>query len=191
MKSVQRQGVIRIRDVKEMGIHPETVRRLYAKGLLIRTGRGLYTPADAEVTMHHSLVEAAKRVPGGVVCLLSALAFHDIGTQLPHEVWLALDRTARRPRVDYPPLRVVRFSGQALMEGIEEHVLEGAKVRIYSLAKTVVDCFKYRNKLGLDVALEALRECWRGQKCTTDDLAHFARLCRVWNVMRPYLETVV
>jgi predicted transcriptional regulator of viral defense system len=191
LKIAKKQGVLRIRDITKMGIHPELVRRLYAKGLLIRTGRGLYTPADADLTVHHSLVEAAKRVPHGIVCLLSALSFHGLGTQMPHEVWLALDRSARRPRVDYPPLRIVRFSGRALSEGVEEHLLEGVPVQIYCPSKTVVDCFKYRNKIGLDVALEALRECWRERRCTANDLVTYANVCRVWHVMRPYLESVV
>ena len=183
-------GVLRLRDVTALGIHPEYVRRLTAAGQLIRTGRGLYVLPDADLTESHSLVEAAKRVPEGVVCLLSALQFHDIGTQMPRQVWLALDYKARRPRIDYPPLRIVRFSGEALNTGIERHTIEGVQVRIYDPGKTIADCFKYRNKIGLDVALEALREGWRARLFTMDKLWRYAAVCRVANVMRPYLEAV-
>jgi predicted transcriptional regulator of viral defense system len=182
------RGVLRLRDVTAIGIHPEYVRRLEGDGRLIRSGRGLYMLAEADVTEHHSLVEAARRVPEGVVCLLSALLLHQIGTQMPQQVWLAIDVKARRPRVDHPPLRIVRFSGDALREGIEVRRIEGTQVRVYGPAKTVADCFKYRNKIGLDVALEALREGWRARRFTMDELWRFAKTCRVANVMRPYLE---
>ena len=182
------QGVLRLRDATALGIHPEYVRRLAADGRLIRSGRGLYMLAEADVTEHHSLVEAARRVPEGIVCLLSALQFHQVGTQMPHQVWLAIDVKARLPRVDHPPLRIVRFSGDALRTGIEVRRIEGTQVRVYGPAKTVADCFKYRNKIGIDVALEALREGWRERRFTMDDLWRFAKICRVANVMRPYLE---
>lgn len=181
-------GVLRVRDLTSRGIHPEYLRRLCRQGLMVRTGRGLYMTADAAISAHHSLAQAAKRVPHGIVCLLSALRFHDIGTQSPHEVWMALERTAARPRIDYPPLRIVRFSAGALTEGVEEHVIEGVPVKVTSPARTVADCFKYRNKIGLDVALEALKECRASRRCGIDDLWHHAKLCRVANVMRPYLE---
>jgi len=181
-------GVLRIRDLTSHGIHPEYLRRLCRKGLLTRTGRGLYVAADAEISVHHGLAQVGKRVPHGVICLLSALQFHELGTQSPFEVWMALDRRAARPRMDYPPLRVVRFSGEALAEGIEEYTIEGVRVRVYGPAKTVADCFKYRNKIGLDVALEALRDCREQKKCNNDDLWRYAKICRVANVMRPYLE---
>jgi predicted transcriptional regulator of viral defense system len=129
-------------------------------------------------------------VPHGVVCLLSALRFHRLTTQAPFEVWLAIDRKARRPRVKHPPLRVVRFSGPALTEGVEEHTLEGVPVRVTTPARTVVDCFAYRNKVGLDVALEALRDCRRQRKATMDELHRAARVRRMANVMRPYLESL-
>lgn len=190
LKLARQMGVLRVRDLTSRGIHPEYLRRLCRQGLLTRAGRGLYVAADAEISVHHGLVQAGKRVPHGVICLLSALQFHELGTQSPHEVWMALDRRAARPRMDYPPLRIVRFSGQALTEGIEEHKIEGVRVRVYSPAKTVADCFKYRNKIGLDVALEALRECWRTRRCTMDGLWRYAKVCRVQNVMRPYLEAM-
>ncbi|MHB8623505.1 MAG: type IV toxin-antitoxin system AbiEi family antitoxin domain-containing protein [Sulfuricaulis sp.] len=178
----------RVRDLTSRGIHPEYLRRLCRQGLLMRAGRGLYIAVDAEISVHHGLVQASKRVPHGVICLLSALQFHELGTQSPHEVWLALDRRAAHPRLNYPPLRIVRFSGQALTAGIEEHKIEGIRVRVTSPAKTVVDCFKYRNKIGLDVALEALKDCREQKQCNNDDLWHYAKICRVANVMRPYLE---
>jgi predicted transcriptional regulator of viral defense system len=184
-------GVLRVSDLTARGIHPEYLRRLHCRGILRRAGRGLYVLANADVSEHHVLAQTAKRVPRGVFCLLTALQFHGIGTQVPFQVWIALDRRAARPRVDYPPLRVVRFSGKALTEGVEGHEVEGVSIKVYGLAKTVADCFKYRNKIGLDVALEALRDCRRQRKCTNDDLWHYAITCRVGNVMKPYLEATV
>jgi predicted transcriptional regulator of viral defense system len=136
------------------------------------------------------MAEACKRVPGGVVCLLSALQFHDLTTQLPFEVWLALDVKARKPAVEFPPLRIVRFSAEALSKGIETHRVEGVTVRVYNVPKTVADCFKYRNKIGLDVALEALRECRRKRLATIDELWRYAKICRVSKVMQPYLQAM-
>lgn len=146
--------------------------------------------ADAEPGEHHTIAEACKRVPHGVVCLLSALRLHDLTTQLPHEVWIAVDRKARKPSVDYPPLRVVRFSGDALSQYVEERTIEGVEVAVYSPAKTVADCFKYRNKIGLDVAIESLRDCWRKKKATMDMIWKAAEVCRVGRVMRPYVESL-
>ena len=163
---------------------------MLAEGLLERPGRGIYVAAGRKPTPNHSLAETAKRVPHGVVCLLSALQFHELTSQAPFEVWLAIGAKARRPKVDYPPLRIVRFSGAALEQGIVPHPFEGVTVNVYSPAKTVADCFKYRNKLGLDVALEALRDCWKKRRATMDELWQVARICRVANVMRPYLESL-
>lgn len=191
MAMARERGVLRIRDLSQQGIHPEYLRRLCAKGMLVRSGRGLYVPADADVTAYHTLAQASRWIPHGVLCLLSALRFHDLGTQSPFDVWVALDRMAARPRIDYPPLRIMRFSGKALTEGVEEYQIEGVPVKVYNPAKTVADCFKYRNKIGLDVALEALRDCLRTRKCTVDDLWHYAKICRVAKVMKPYLEAIV
>jgi predicted transcriptional regulator of viral defense system len=190
LELAREKGVLRLREVTALGIHAEYVRRLVAAGKLVREGRGLYMLPDADLTESHSLVEVAKRVPEGVVCLLSALEFHGIGTQIPHHVWLALPNKARRPQIQYPPLRTVRFSGEALRAGIEVHTIEGVPVRIYDPGKTIADCFKYRNKIGLDVALEALREGWRDRRFTMDELWRYAAVCRVANVMRPYLESL-
>jgi len=184
------RGIIRIQDLEEKGLHPEHLRRLVKQGQLIRAGRGMYMTPSAELSPAHTLALAAKWVPHGVVCLLSALSFHHIGTQVPSEVWIALERKKAKPRIDYPPLRIMRFSGRPLTEGIEEHRIEGVTVKIYVPPKTVADCFKYRNKIGLDVAIEALRECLRQRKCSNDDLWHYGRVCRIWNVMRPYMEVM-
>jgi predicted transcriptional regulator of viral defense system len=160
------------------------------EGAIRRLGRGLYIGSNAHLTEHHELAEAAKRVPHAVVCLLSALQFHHLTTQAPREVWIAIDQKARRARVERPRLRIVHFSGQALSAGVEEHAIEGVPVRVYNPAKTVADCFKFRNKIGIDVALEALRDYRRTRKGTSDDLWRFAKICRVANVMRPYLEAI-
>jgi predicted transcriptional regulator of viral defense system len=187
---VKKAGVFRPRDLDSHGIPREYLMRLCRRGLVQRVGRGLYTLADADVSEHNSLAEACKKIPHGVVCLLSALRFHGLTTQAPFEIWMAIDVKARKPKGDGTPLHIVRFSGEALRSGIEEHVIQGVTVRVYDPAKTVADCFKYRNKIGLDVALEALRECWRVRRCTMDEIWHSSKLCRVANVMRPYLESL-
>lgn len=184
-------GVIRARDLAPYGIPRTYLTRLCQAGKLQRLGRGLYMLADAQVTTNHSLAEAAKRVPHGVICLLSALRFHGVTTQAPFEVWIAIDNKARAPAPQETPLRIVRFSGEALTSGIETHMIDGIPTQVYCLAKTVADCFKYRNKIGLDVAIEALKESWRERKCTMDELWHYAAICRVTNVIRPYLESLV
>jgi predicted transcriptional regulator of viral defense system len=186
----KRKGILRVKDLQETRIHPEYLRRLYEKGTLVRIGRGLYMPADAQLSANTCLAQTSRRVPHGIICLLSALRFHEIGTANPFEVWIALDQDVRRPQVEYPPLRIVRFSGKALTEGVERHHIESVQVKIYKPAKTVADCFKYRNKIGLDVAIEALRDCLRTKKCTREQLWLYARVCRVTEVMRPYLEAV-
>jgi predicted transcriptional regulator of viral defense system len=192
LQQARQHGILRVRDLTARRLHPENLRRLCERGLLTRIGRGMYAPVEAEPTEQRTLAEACKLVPHGVVCLLSALQFHGLTTQLPFEVWLAVDgavdrRTRRR---DWPPLHLVRFSGDAFTTGIQEQRVEGVAVSVYSPAKTVADCFKYRGKIGQDVALEALRDCWRKRKATMDDLWRAARVCRVANVMRPYLESL-
>jgi predicted transcriptional regulator of viral defense system len=182
--------VVRPRDVASLGISRTALARLVEGGVVERVARGLYVPTAAKVTEHHSLVESAKRVPKGIVCLLSALQFHGLTTQSPHEVWLAIDVKARKPASEWPPRRIVRFSGRALTFGVESHVIEGVDVRVTSKEKTVADCFKYRNKIGLDVALEALREYLRGKRRSIDALMRAAEACRVANVLRPYLEAL-
>ncbi|MBN1773513.1 MAG: type IV toxin-antitoxin system AbiEi family antitoxin domain-containing protein [Deltaproteobacteria bacterium] len=183
----RRHGILRPRDLVAVDAPRSYLQRMVARGVLERTARGLYRLAGHEAAEHHSTAEACKRVPHGVVCLLSALRFHDLTTQAPFEVWMAIDVKARAPVAGYPPLRIVRMSGEARSAGIEEHRVEGVAVRVYSTAKTVADCFKYRNKIGLDVAVEALRD-YRRARGSMNDLWRFARTCRVANVMRPYLE---
>ncbi len=190
LELARQAGVLRPRDLDTEGIPREYLRRLLAEGLLEHPGRGIYIAAGLKPTPNHGLAEACKRVPRGVVCLLSALQFHELTTQAPFEVWLAIGEKARLPKVDYPPLRVVRFSGPALEDGIGEDRIEGVTVKVYCAATTVADCYKYRNKIGLEVALEALRDCWRKRMATMDELWQAAKTCRVANVMRPYLESI-
>lgn len=187
----RRMGIVTPQDVDKAGIHSQTLTRLVQDRVLERIERGRYRLREGDVSEHHGLVAAAAAVPRGVICLLSALAFHEVGTQLPHRVWLAIERRARRPEIDWPPLEVVRFSGPAFTEGVESHTLEGREVRIYGVAKTLADAFKYRYKIGLDVALEALEQAWRERRTTIDEIEHYARTCRVDRVMRPYLESLV
>lgn len=187
---VKKAGILRPRDLRSHGIPRLYLRIAAEKGLVMRVGRGLYVARGSRPTQHHSLAQASKRVPHGIVCLLSALRFHDLTTQSPFQVWLAISDKARLPKTDSPPLRTVRFSQKTLAYGVQEHRIEGVSVRIFSPAKTVADCFKYRNKIGLDVAIEALRECTRKRRATSDELWQAAKVCRVANVMRPYLESL-
>ena len=191
LKLARSSGIVSSKEVRALGIHHEYLRQMCSRGELVRVGRGLYSLPDADITIHHGLAQAGKTVPRGVVCLLSALRFHEIGTQEPHEVWIAIDRRAARPRAAHLRMRIVRFSGQALIEGIDEHIVEGVRVQIYNPAKTVADCFKYRNKIGLEVALESLREVIRLRTCTIDELWSYAKVNRVAEVMRPYMEATV
>jgi predicted transcriptional regulator of viral defense system len=190
LELVPKAGIIRAKDVEEKGIHRQYLKRLEQQGLLVRSGRGIYTFVDAEITASHTLAETGLRVPHGVICLLSALSFYELTTQTPFEVWLAINQKARPPKDKLLPMRIVYMSGEALEAGIEEHQIEGVSVRVYCLAKTIADCFKFRNKIGLDVAIEALRDCWREQRCTMDEIWHYAKICRVQNVIRPYLESL-
>lgn len=185
------RGMARLSEFLDAGIARETVSRLARDGEIIRLTRGLYQLPNAEFDANHSLAEVAKLVPKGVVCLLSATQIHRLTVHTPSAVWLAIERTARKPRIDYPPLRIVRFSGAAFTMGVEEHEIEGVPVRIYDPAKTVVDCFRYRVKIGLDVALEALREGLRQRRCKSDDLYRYAQATRTWSVMRPYMEAML
>lgn len=191
LRLARRRETLTASEAARSGIHSQQLSRLVRDGVLERIARGQYRLSERPVTEHHGLAVAARAVPHGVICLISALSFHGIGTQLPFEVWMAIDRRARRPSLGYPRLRVVRFSGPALAAGVETHRIEGQSVRVYSVAKTLADCFKYRNKIGLDVALEALREAWRERRVRLDDLDRFARICRVDRVMSPYIEALV
>jgi predicted transcriptional regulator of viral defense system len=185
-----RRPLLRARELTEQGLPTVVLSRLVAAGKLERIARGVYTLPGRALSEHRSLAEVSLRVPRGVVCLLSALRVHGIGTQAPFEVWMAIPHHSPTPRLDQPALRVVRMSGAALTEGIEAVEIDGLKVPVFNAAKTVADCFKYRNKIGLDVALEALRDGWSQRKLAMDALWHYARVDRVANVMRPYLESV-
>ncbi len=191
LRVARRRPFFTAADAARTHVHSQELTRLVREGVLERVARGTYRLADRPITEHHALALASVAVPGSVVCLLSALNFHGIGTQAPHEVWLAIDRRSRLPAVSYPPLRIARFSGRAFREGIEQHELEGRRVRIYNIPKTLADLFKYRGKIGLDVAMEALREVWRERRTTMDEIDRYARICRVERVMRPYLESLV
>lgn len=181
-------GTLRTVEAIRKGIHPRTLYQMRESGELEQLARGLYRLAELPPMSEPDLATVAKRAPQGVVCLVSALAYHELTTQIPHAVHLALPRTARRPILKHPPLQVFRFSREAFEAGIESHTIDGVPVRIYNPEKTLADCFKYRNKIGLDVALEALRTYRRKRRPRLQDVLKFARVCRVEKVIRPYLE---
>jgi predicted transcriptional regulator of viral defense system len=183
--------MLRLKEFAAAGIGPETLARLVRDGTVERSARGLYQRADSEFDAAHSLAAAATLVPKGVICLISALQFHEMTLQMPSSVWMAIDRTAWLPRIARPRMKFVRFSGEALTNGVTRHHIEGVDVPITSPARTIVDCFRYRSKVGLDVAMEGLREGLRNRLCTPDELWQFAQKGRIWSVMRPYVETMV
>lgn len=185
-----KKQIIRSRDAYTLGIPRSYLPRLVRKGLLTKVGRGLYRSKTSPVTEHFSLIEASYKVPKGVICLLSALRFHKFTTQSPHEVWMAIGIKAWAPRITSPPIRFVRMSGKALHSGMKEYPVRGGSLKVYTPAKTVVDCFKFRNKIGIDVAMEALKECHHLKKAATDELWAAAKICRVANVMKPYMESL-
>ena len=190
LELVRKAGVLRPRDLESYGIPRTALYRLEQQGQVRRISRGIYELAESDPTEHIDLMEVCKRVPQGVVCLISALNFHGMTTQMPYEVWLAIDVKAHKPKLDRRAVRFVRFSGDALSCGIETHDIQGVQVRITSPAKTVADCFKYRNKVGTDIAAEALKEFLRKRKGKRDELWRAAEICRVTNVMRPYIEAI-
>ncbi len=184
-------GPMRGIELSAAGIHPETLTRMLKDQTLTRITRGLYQLADAEVTAQHDLAEVAKLVPKGVICLVSALQFHELTLQMPGRIWLAIGSKARKPKFDHPPTRVVRFGSRALSLGVQTHVVDGVSVPISDPAKTVVDCFRFRQHVGLDVALEGLHNVVRSGKAKPAQIVDYARDTRIWSVLRPYLETVV
>ncbi|WP_313460651.1 type IV toxin-antitoxin system AbiEi family antitoxin domain-containing protein [Stenotrophomonas sp.] len=185
-----RCGLIRPRDLDALGLPTVALTRLARQGLLARVGRGLYALPDRVISEHGALAEVARKQPRAIVCLLSALRVHELTTQSPFEVWIGIPNNARTPKMDYPPLRVVRFSAPGLTEGVDQHQIDGVPVQVTNVPRTVADCFKFRNKIGLDVALEALQETWRAKRASMDDLWRYATLGRVANVMRPYMESL-
>lgn len=187
---VRQKGILRPSDLDEMGVPRVYLTRLTASGQLKKAGRGLYRLPESPLSEHESLVAVAIRVPQAVFCLLTALQFHELTTQLPRQIWIAMLRGSHTPRIDYPPVKMIQFSGEAYAQGIEVHERDQVTLRVYGIAKTIADCFKHRNKIGLDVALEALKDARSRKKVSADDLWRYAKICRVANVMRPYLEAV-
>lgn len=190
LRLAEAQPAVSARELSEAGVPQRVLSRMAARGHVRRVGRGLYASVEASPSAHQSVIEVTKRAPKAVVCLLSALEIHEVGVQAPFEVWIALPAGTHAPRSVGTALRVTRLSGAAFTEGIETVMLDGAPVRVYSLAKTITDCFKLRNKVGLEVALEALREGWKQRKVTMDELQRYAEVNRMTNVMRPYLEAL-
>jgi predicted transcriptional regulator of viral defense system len=187
---VGRRGLLRASDLDAIDAPRIVLTRLNAAGLLERVGRGLYRLPGAQVSESESLGTVAAKVPQAVFCLLTALQFHELTTQLPRQVWIAMPRGSHPPRIDYPPIKMVQFTGEAYSEGVEEVERDGVKLKVYGVAKTVADCFKHRNRIGLDVALEALKDARSRNKASVDEIWRYAKVCRVANVMRPYLESI-
>lgn len=190
LRLLKRRGMVRSAEMQTQGITAATAARLVRDGRIVRLSRGLYQLPDAPMDAHHALAEAAKRVPRGVICLMSALAFHDLTDQLPPKVWVALGRKDWTPRVEYPPLRIARFSERELGHGIETHKIEGVPVRITSIAKTLVDTFRYRRDIGVSVCIESLRQALKTRKATPAEISQQAVESGVWKAMQPYLEAL-
>lgn len=182
--------VLRSTELSDRGIPRVVLTRLTRVGKLVRIGRGLYALPNRPISENESLLEVATRSSQGVFCLLTALRFHKLTTQSPFEIWLAIPNKAQPPKIDSLNLRIIRLSKEALKEGIETHVQDGVSLRVYCIAKTIADCFKFRNKIGLDVALEALQEAWRGKRVQMDELWYYARICKVEKIIRPYIESL-
>lgn len=190
LKLASQKGLLRASDLDAIGAPRVVLTRLSAAGLLDKVGRGLYRLPGHPGSEHESLATVATKVPQAVFCLLTALQFHELTTQLPRQVWIAMPRGSHVPRLDYPPVRMVQMTDEVYAAGIETALRDGVALRVYGVAKTVADCFKHRNKIGLDVALEALKEARAKRRASADELWHFAKICRVANVMRPYLEAL-
>ncbi len=188
---VQKQTLVRSREFKGLSMSRSHLWNLAKAGKIERVGRGLYRAKEAPISTNETLLEVAKRVPLGVLCLSSALRFHELTTENPFEVWLAIERGAWSPKLDYPPVRVVHFSEAAFKFGIETHSVDGGTLRVYGPAKTVADCFKFRSKIGMETAIQALRSAYREKKATMDELWRAAKVCRVVNVMQPYMESLI
>ena len=190
LRLARKKVLLRPGDLAAPGIPRVYLTRLTASGHLAKTGRGLYRLADTTLSEHESLAIVAARVPQAVFCLLSALQFHALTTQLPRQVWIALPQGSHAPKIDYPPVKLIQYSGDAFTQGIETHRIDRVDLRVYSVAKTIADCFKHRNKIGIDVALEALKDARAQKKASAGALWRYAKICRVANVMRPYLEAI-
>ena len=184
-------GLLRMSDAVRAGIHRDTLRVVVERGDLEKLSRGLYRLIDSRTPSHPDLAAVAVKVPQGVICLISALAYHELTTQIPHEVYLAIDRNSEPPRIEFPPVRTFRFSGAAFTEGVERHKVDSVTLRVYSREKTIADCFKFRNKIGLDTCVEALRRYRESRGFNPDVLLRYAAICRVKQVMRPYIEAML
>lgn len=186
----QNQGTLKTTQAIRLGIQPRTLYQMREAGTLVRESRGIYRLADSPVWSNPDLALVALRIPKGVICLISALNFHRLTTQIPHQVDVALPQYSEKPRLKYPPVRFVWMSKAAFSSGIEQNDLEGVRIRVYSVPKAIADCFKFRNKIGLDVALEALRESLGQKRCSVDEILAFARIDRIEKIIRPYLEAL-
>ena len=184
-------GTMRTAQAIRLGVHPRTLYEMRDAGILDRLGRGVYRLSELPVLSDPDLATVALKIPHGVICLISALAFHEITTLIPHEIYLAVRRGTTRPRLDHPPLRIFWFTGKAFTDGIETHVRDEVSLRVYSPEKTLADCFKYRNKIGIDTAIEALKLYQQRKPVRVDDLLRAARVCRVLKVMKPYMEVLL
>jgi predicted transcriptional regulator of viral defense system len=187
---VYSKGVLRPSDLDAIAVPRVVLTRMVANGLLDKVSRGLYRLPEAQTTEHESLVTVATKVPQAVFCLLTALQFHELTTQLPRQIWIAMPRGSHTPKIDYPPLKMVQFATESFAEGVDIFERDQVKLPVYSVAKTIADCFKHRNKIGLDVALEALKDARERKMASAEDLWRYAKICRVANVMRPYLEAI-
>ena len=185
------KGLIRSNELVRLGATPTTIARLVEQGQLERVARGIYMKADREPSDLDNLVEVSLRVPKSIFCLLTALSLHGVTTEMPHEAWIGLEYGGKKPRFDFPPVRIIKFSGEAFTYGVETKIISGVPLRVTSVAKTVADCFKHRNTIGLEVAIEALKDGWKKKLFTIDDLNKAAQINRVRNVMRPYVEMVL
>lgn len=186
----RQKGMLRPSDLNGVGVTRVVLTRLTASSQLEKVGRGLYRLPQTQASEHESLIAVAVKVPQAVFCLLTALQFHGLTTQLPRQIWIAMPHGSHTPKIDHPPVRMVQFTGAAYAEGIEIHERDQVKFKVYGVAKTLADCFKHRNKIGIDVALEALKDARAQKKVSANELWRFAKICRVANVMRPYLEAL-
>lgn len=187
---ISQKGWLRPSDLDQINVPHIVLRRMTAAGQLEKVNRGVYRLPDTQISEHESLLIIATRVPQAVFCLLSALQFHELTTQLPRQVWIAMPRGSHTPQIDYPPIKMIQFTDEAYSEGIEVIERDQITIRVYSVAKTITDCFKHRNKIGLDVALEALKEARFKKILDMNELWHYAKICRVTNLIRPYLEAI-
>jgi predicted transcriptional regulator of viral defense system len=184
-------GILRTAQAKRLGIHQQTLSRMYHAGLLVKVSRGIYRLPDAPPLGNPDMVTISLRVPEAIICLISALAFHNLTTQIPYKVYIALPRPYKRPHIEYPPIDTVWLNERSYHAGIDEHVLDNVRVRIYNREKTVADCFKFRNKIGNDVAIEALKDYFRDPNVNVEQLLHFSKINRVTNTIRPYIEAMI